>query len=481
MFATRIVVLTPRRLTEPNRRLAQAGVEEAGKCWSHLVEIHKAARETKGAKWPSYNDLAKRVTSGTFRLNAQTMQALAKQLIENVDTTRALRAKGFRKAKYPHKAKETMTLEWTNQGPRYDKGKRLLILPMGRGNPSITVRRVDLSDEELDHGMLLVRRGDTFELHVGSDKPIPTPRIVVPASGGAVSPAPATSGPMNAAPSSARSGSVRVTVDLGEIHQATAVSSTGEAVVVSGRGIRTHKRLVSQQLEELGRKQKGCVEGSRRWTRLQEAKDRLSARSHRRIKNLRDCGDKKIVEFAVSLGADALWVGNPDGVRKRRCGRRHNRRMALWEYGEDLRLLEDKALRAGMVFDKGDERGTSSQCPKCGHRHKPKGRVWSCTKRGCGFKGHRDVVGGYNMHAKAFPNHARPTFPREVTYLRPGPIRGNEKPAEAARAAPEVVVARTRAGGRELGLSNHRCSGGSTRSPQDTDAGSSGPRERQSV
>ena len=137
MFATRIVVLTPRRLTEPNRRLAQAGVEEAGKCWSHLVEIHKAARETKGAKWPSYNDLAKRVTSGTFRLNAQTMQALAKQLIENVDTTRALRAKGFRKAKYPHKAKETMTLEWTNQGPRYDKGKRLLRAscktPMSRG------------------------------------------------------------------------------------------------------------------------------------------------------------------------------------------------------------------------------------------------------------------------------------------------------------------------------------------------------------
>ena len=64
----------------------------------------------------------------------------------------------------------------------------------------------------------------------------------------------------------------------------------------------------------------------------------------------------------------------------------------------------------------GSERGTSSQCPCCGHKHKPKGRNWAC--RACGFVGHRDLVGAANMHQLAYGAQVR--FPRFFTYLRPG-------------------------------------------------------------
>jgi len=71
----------------------------------------------------------------------------------------------------------------------------------------------------------------------------------------------------------------------------------------------------------------------------------------------------------------------------------------------------------------GSERGTSSQCPACGHKHKPKGRNWAC--KACGFTGHRDIVGSANMHTLAFSEHVM--FPRSVTYLRPGLARRSRR------------------------------------------------------
>ena len=300
---------------------------------------------------------------------------------------------------YPYKPKERMTLEWTNQGGRYDAERRRLVLPMGRKAPSIVIKRIDLAPAELECGLKLVWHDGAIELHVGASR------------------ADLASG-----------GSGRATVDLGEIHQATVVTSDGAAMVMSGRGLRTLKRKHCQRLADLSAKRKRRAKGSKRDFWLEAVRREATVRFDRRVSHLRNCGVKAVIQFCAEHGAKELWVGNPDGVRNKNSGRKHNRRMALWEYGEDLRLLKDKALRAGMTFGKGDERGTSSTCPQCGHRHKPKGRQWRCPK--CSFQGHRDVVGAFNMHAKAYPGTPVPDFPREVTYLRPGPIqrRGNEYP-----------------------------------------------------
>ncbi|WP_161792030.1 zinc ribbon domain-containing protein [Methylacidiphilum kamchatkense] len=67
----------------------------------------------------------------------------------------------------------------------------------------------------------------------------------------------------------------------------------------------------------------------------------------------------------------------------------------------------------------GEERGTSSRCPVCGHRHKPKGRNWRW--KACGLKGHRDIVGAVNMHAIAYGQVV--LFPKRITYLCLGAIR----------------------------------------------------------
>ncbi len=223
-------------------------------------------------------------------------------------------------------------------------------------------------------------------------------------------------------------GYTKAAVDLGQIHQAAVVTNTGHALVVLGRGIRSIKRYRNKELGKLARMQAQCQKGSRRWRKLQKAKNDLKAKTNRQVRDLRHKGTRKVIDFCQEQGVATLYIGNPDGVRANRCGRKHNQRMSQWEYGKDISYLGHKAEAVSIESFTGTERGTSSRCPVCDHRQKPKGRVWQCRK--CGFVGHRDVVGGTNMHLIAYGEKI--AFPYKITYLRPGKIR-------------YVVVAPTRA------------------------------------
>jgi putative transposase len=221
-------------------------------------------------------------------------------------------------------------------------------------------------------------------------------------------------------------GNVQATVDLGEIHLAAVSTNTGKAMIVTGRGIRTLKRERNKQVGKIARKQSRCQKYSRRWKKLQRAKNKVCRPSERRIRDLRHKATRQVIDFCVEKEVGTLFVGNPGGVRNHDRGHHHNQRMALWEYGKDIDYLTHKARQAHISCFTGSERGTSSQCPCCGHRHKPKGRNWVC--RACGFTGHRDLVGSVNMHRLAFGTQVM--FPRSVTYLHPGLSRSRSSRAD---------------------------------------------------
>jgi putative transposase len=140
------------------------------------------------------------------------------------------------------------------------------------------------------------------------------------------------------------------------------------------------------------------------------------------------------VSFCEQQGVGEVFVGNPDGVRRRRTGRHHHQRMGQWEYGKDIAYLTEKCAKRRIKCFTGSERGTSSRCPACGVYQQPKGRMWIC--HGCGFNGDRDVVGSVNMHVLAFDEQI--AFPQRITYRRPGPVRVRQRskePLAVARAS----------------------------------------------
>jgi len=368
-------------------RLRDAQIE-AAKVWNLCVQIHKQARMSH-VKWPGRNELQK-ATKGQFALHSQSVQMVVHAFLANVETTRKLRQTHPQmKMKYPWREKRFYPVKWPAQAVSRENGR--VVLPMGKSRESM-VLPIDLPENS---GACSLVWNNGFELHV------------------CVEMQEAEEAP----------GVVHATIDLGEIHLAAVSTNTGEALIVTGRGIRTLKRQRSKQLGKLAKKQSRCKVHSRRWRKLQRAKNKIKAKAERRIRDLRHKATRHAINFCQEQGVGSLFIGNPHGVRNRDWGRHHNQRMSLWEYGKDIDYLTHKSKQAHIMSFTGSERGTSSQCPVCEHKHKPKGRNWACRK--CGFVGHRDIVGSVNMHKLAFGEHV--SFPRSVTYLRPGPSRRSRR------------------------------------------------------
>ncbi len=156
-------------------------------------------------KWPGRNELQK-ATKGQFALHSQSVQMVVHAFLANIDTTRKLRQTHPQmKMKYPWREKRFYPVKWPAQA--VSRENRRVVLPMGKGRDSL-VLPLDLSENS---GACSLVWNNGFELHV------------------CIETSKAEKAP----------GEVHATVDLGEIHLASVTTSTGEAMIVTGRGIRS--------------------------------------------------------------------------------------------------------------------------------------------------------------------------------------------------------------------------------------------------
>ena len=294
--------------------------QEAARVWNLCRDIHREARQQR-AHWPNRDDLQK-ATKGRFALHSQTVQMICHAFLANVETTRQVKKKNP-KMRYPYKEKQFYPLLWPAQAVCVEPNR--VILPMGRGRPSI-VLKVSLPENA---GACKIVWRDGYELHVS----------------------------MPVEPADAPPGTARATADLGQIHQAAVTTDGGDALVVSGRGIRSAKRWANKALGEIAKKQARCQKGSRRWRKLQRARAKISARVKRQVRDLRHKGTRKVVEFCERHEVGNLYIGNPDGVRARNAGRHHNQRMSQWEYGRDIDYLKHKCEQSRIMCFTGTDKG----------------------------------------------------------------------------------------------------------------------------
>lgn len=378
MQTTRIYRL-PYQLPQIFERLKTAQ-QEAAAVWNKCMEVHKKCRSLH-EKWLSQTDLQK-LTKGKYELHSQSVQMVCQAFIANIDSTRENRLMGNR-MKYPWRTKRFYPVSWAAQAVRYESGR--LILPMGRRRKPIVLK---LKIEGAIGAVSLVWNYG-FEIHVKSEAP---------------------------SQKSTATGN-KATVDLGEINLGAVTTRDSQAMIVTGRGIRSLKRQRNIAIGKIKRFQSKCQKYSQRWKRLQRANNRISRRVEKQVRDIRHKATRQIVEFCKTHGVDTVFIGNPNGVRNRDCGRHHNQRMSLWEYGKDIDYLTYKFKLSGIKVLTGQEQGTSSHCPVCGARKKVKGRDWKCPNKLCGFRGNRDAVGSANMHPIAFGQKIE--FPTNITYLRP--------------------------------------------------------------
>src|SRR5215469_3880833 len=139
------------------RRLTEAQME-AARVWNLCMALHKEARMAPSV-WPGQREL-ELATKGRFALNSQAVQQIVHAFLANIGTTRTLqRAHPEMRMKYPWRTKRFYPVKWPAQAVHKQKGR--VILPMGRGNPSL-VLPITLP-ENAGAYTLVWNRG--FELH----------------------------------------------------------------------------------------------------------------------------------------------------------------------------------------------------------------------------------------------------------------------------------------------------------------------------
>lgn len=360
---------------------------ETAKVWNFCAAEFYAAMEAK-TPWPSQTQLQKLTKGGSYKIHSQTVQMTAKACLTAFkEIARKRRSEPHHH--YPRKDLHSYAILWPAQAVKIKKNR--MILPMGSGRLSLKLNCRLLFPFEI--GAVKIIWKDGWELHVtGVTKEDPQ------------SP-----------------GTNKACTDLGEIHQTATVTDTKKAFVVSGRGIRSIKQQRQKALGEIARKRAKCKKGSRRYRKLQRARRKVSSRTKRRVRDVRHKGLRSLVNWLVAEEVGTLYIGNPDGVRKKDSGRHHNDRLAKWEYGLDINLLSHKCEGAGIVALSGSERGTSSQCPLCHSKQRAQGRNFTC--KSCGATMHRDVVGGSNQHCIAYGTEAPVPLSKDITYLRSGSLR----------------------------------------------------------
>lgn len=186
-------------------------------------------------------------------------------------------------------------------------------------------------------------------------------------------------------------------IDLGEIHSITSIDNNGNAIIITGRKIRSVKRLQNKEQAKLRSKRDKLTKGSRQYRKYSGAIYKLSIKTDKQILDCVHKISKLYLDYCIENGISKVYYGDLDS-----CTRGHhddmskytNQKLRDWCYGLLMLQLENKLSRYGIELVKVSEAYSSQTCPHCGHRHKPTGRNYECQ---CGYKQHRDVVGAMNL------------------------------------------------------------------------------------
>lgn len=188
-------------------------------------------------------------------------------------------------------------------------------------------------------------------------------------------------------------------IDLGEIHSITSIDNNGNAIIITGRQMRSYKRFRNKQQAELKSKMSKCTKYSNQWWKYNKAMEKLKYKTDNKTNDALHKITKLYMDYCLVNNIKTVYYGDLDSLT--RDSKNNNvgnafirQKINQWEYGELIKLLEPKLSKHDIKLVMVKEYYTSQKCPNCKDLNKPKGRNYECS---CGYIQHRDVVGAINI------------------------------------------------------------------------------------
>jgi putative transposase len=172
---------------------------------------------------------------------------------------------------------------------------------------------------------------------------------------------------------------------------------------MNGRYLRSLRQYQNKLIERFNKLISTTKQGSKRRKKLVKAKKKHLKKVKRKIHDVEHKLTSYLVNTLRDEGVERLVIGDVRSIRHDLdIGSTNNQKLHQWSFGSIRHKLTYKAEQAGMRVTLQEEHYTSRTCPICGHRRKstPAGRVFRCVNKQCGWQGHRDAVGAFNIRAK---------------------------------------------------------------------------------
>ena len=186
-------------------------------------------------------------------------------------------------------------------------------------------------------------------------------------------------------------------IDLGEIHSISSIDNNGNAIIITGRKIRSLKRFQNKERGKLSSKRTHTTKGSKQYKKYTHAIYKLSQKTEKQILDCVHKISKLYLDYCIENGISKVYYGDLDSCTRNTKGRTNKlvgQKLNDWCYGLLTLQLENKLSRYGIELVKVSEAYSSQTCPHCGHRHKLTNRNYECQ---CGYTQHRDLVGAMNI------------------------------------------------------------------------------------
>jgi len=173
-------------------------------------------------------------------------------------------------------------------------------------------------------------------------------------------------------------------IDLGLKIPAVAVTEKGKTTFCgNGRQNKYMKRKNRSLRKKLGKLKK------------QSAIKKLNNKEQRWMQDQDHKVSRQLVNFSKANNVSTIRLEKLSGIRQTaRTSRKNEKNLHTWSFYRLAQFIEYKATLEGIKVEYVDPRYTSQTCPACGTRNKANDRKYKC---GCGFKGHRDIIGATNI------------------------------------------------------------------------------------
>ena len=360
------------RAKQPKSLLDECNLE-SGHIYTKVMAVHWRIWR-KHSIWLAQFD-AMKLNDSLFpdtTLHAHSRDAAQEAFYKACKTIKALKKAGDTDARYPWKRKYYRTTIWKSTGIRVKDGVALLARARGLEPIKVILPERFHSVTLLEMRLIFNHKAKHYDWHVVVEDNLQQPE----------------------AP-----GQNVVAVDMGEIHPA-AICDQQEAVVLSARAMRSVIQGRNKALAELAVLQSRCQRGSRRYRKLQRAKNQVKGQAKRQTRDINHKVSRAVVDFAVERKTKTIVVGDVRDVADSvNIGHKSNQKVSQWMHGQLRQYITYKAKTLGIETALQDERYTTKTCPSCGKRNSCNGRVYRCS--GCHWTGSRDgQVGAPNILSK---------------------------------------------------------------------------------